>query len=107
MTCSASGTVTSDFPVTVDQCNGSERAGGSFVTCTVEMETNFFVPEVTTTPTTVAPGGEGTPGGGLPGGGTPGGGTPGTPETGTPGTGTPGTGTPGTPFVEVPPNYTG
>jgi hypothetical protein len=97
MTCTASGTVSADFPVTVDQCNGSENGGGSFVTCNVTMTTNTFVAVPTTTP------GGGTPGGGLPGGGTP--------ETGTPGTDTPGTGIPGIPtgppVVEVPPNYTG
>ncbi len=88
MDCTATGTVSADFPVTVDQCNGSENGGGSTVTCTVSMTTNVVDTSLTT------------------GGTTPGGLTPGTP-------GTPGSpfgfvpGLPVAPPVLFPPNLTG
>ena len=80
MTCTATGTASAAFPVTVNQCNGSETGGGSFVTCTTTITTNVF-----DTGTALA-----TPAG-----------TPGGPTTGTP---TPTAGVPGSPpFVELPP----
>ncbi len=53
MTCSASGTTSSLFAVSVDQCNGSENGGGSFVTCTVSI-TNNITQAATPTSTSTA-----------------------------------------------------
>ncbi len=66
LTCTASGQTSDSFPVTVDQCNRSENGGGSFVVCTVTMETNVVDTSL---------GESGGPTGGTPGGSTPSGGT--------------------------------
>ena len=58
MICNASGTVSSDFPVTVDQCNGSENGGGSIVICSVTMTTNIVDTSIPDTPPTGTPGGD-------------------------------------------------
>ena len=73
--CSASGTVSSTLPVTVNQCNGSANGGGSKVNCSTDITTFVVDTGVGGTPTTTTPttadGGGSTPGGG---GSTPGGG---------------------------------
>jgi hypothetical protein len=72
--CTASGTVSSLWPVTIVQCNDSANGAGDLVTCTAQLTTNLIAVAATTTaaattapadtPTT-APGGGTTPVGGT------------------------------------------
>ena len=51
MTCTATGTMSSALPVTINQCNGSGLKGGSLVICSATM-TNTAAAPATPTPTT-------------------------------------------------------
>ncbi len=66
MTCSATGTASAAFVVTVNQCNDSVNGGGALLICSANIENNALAAPTaapTATPTTAAP--TATPGGGA------------------------------------------
>ena len=63
MTCTASGTVSAAFVVTVNQCNDSVNGGGSLLICSANIENNAVTGGATPTPT-AAPTATPTTGGG-------------------------------------------
>jgi hypothetical protein len=58
MTCTASGTASDAFAVTVNQCNDSVNGGGALLICSANIENNV-VAGVTPTPTATPPSGGG------------------------------------------------